>query len=215
MLLALPALRTRRPHRQPAASPSSLSAPSTALRARRRHQCLRSRIAAAPRTCPAAACNQAGSACHCGWPPIAVDGGAVAHSDACGHCSVWQPSRLHRSRFIPPDRSRAKASRRWSADGWLLWRRGSTLAPAGGLLTPSYGASQAGVVLRYRLAPGSALRPAAYLRATAALNGSRETRGGAGPVAAADSAPADVAAGRGAVHQPCPAAAWSVRQPSP
>jgi hypothetical protein len=76
--------------------------------------------------------------------------------------------------FYPAGSEPRQGASRWSADGWLLWRRGSKLAPAGGLLTPSYGASQAGVVLRYRLAPGSALRPAAYLRATAALNGSRE-----------------------------------------
>ena len=64
--------------------------------------------------------------------------------------------------------------KRWSADGWILWRRGSLGAATGGLLTPSYGASQAGAVVRYRLAPASAMRPAAYLRATAALNGSNE-----------------------------------------
>lgn len=64
--------------------------------------------------------------------------------------------------------------KRWSADGWILWRRGSTGASSGALLTPSYGASQAGAVVRYRLAPSSALRPAAYLRTTAALNGSSE-----------------------------------------
>ncbi len=64
--------------------------------------------------------------------------------------------------------------RRWSADGWILWRRGSVGAATGTLLTPSYGASQAGAVMRYRLAPDSALRPAAYLRTTAALNGSSE-----------------------------------------
>jgi len=63
---------------------------------------------------------------------------------------------------------------RWSLDSWVLWRRGSTSAPSGGLLIPSYGASQAGAVLRYQLAPGSALRPNAYLRTTAALNGSNE-----------------------------------------
>ena len=63
---------------------------------------------------------------------------------------------------------------RWSLDSWVLWRRGSNTAPSGGLLIPSYGASQAGAVLRYRLAPGSDLRPNAYLRATAALNGSSE-----------------------------------------
>ena len=45
---------------------------------------------------------------------------------------------------------------RWSVDSWVLWRRGSNAAPSGGLLIPSYGASQAGAVLRFRLAPGSA-----------------------------------------------------------
>ncbi len=39
---------------------------------------------------------------------------------------------------------------------------------------PTYGGSQAGAVLRYRLAPGNAHRPTAYLRASAALNGSGE-----------------------------------------
>ena len=63
---------------------------------------------------------------------------------------------------------------RWSLDSWVLWRRGSTSAPSGGLLIPSYGASQAGAVLRFQLAPGSAMRPNAYLRTTAALNGSNE-----------------------------------------
>lgn len=63
---------------------------------------------------------------------------------------------------------------RWSLDSWVLWRRGSNAAPSGGLLIPSYGASQAGAVLRFRLAPGSSLRPNAYLRTTAALNGSSE-----------------------------------------
>lgn len=64
--------------------------------------------------------------------------------------------------------------KRWSVDSWVLWRRGSVAAATGGLLTPSYGASQAGAVVRYRLAPSSGLRPAAYLRTTAALNGSSE-----------------------------------------
>ena len=64
--------------------------------------------------------------------------------------------------------------KRWSVDSWVLWRRGSVAASTGGLLTPSYGASQAGAVVRYRLAPSSGLRPAAYLRTTAALNGSSE-----------------------------------------
>lgn len=76
--------------------------------------------------------------------------------------------------FYPAGQEPLANPRRWSADAWMLWRRGSTGAPVGGLLTPSYGASQAGVVLRYRLAPESGHRPAAYLRATAALNGSNE-----------------------------------------
>ncbi len=62
---------------------------------------------------------------------------------------------------------------RWSADSWLLLRRGN--GPAGlAAIGGSYGASQAGAVLRYRLAPSNPHRPAAYLRVTAALNGTRE-----------------------------------------
>jgi hypothetical protein len=62
---------------------------------------------------------------------------------------------------------------RWSADGWLLLRRDSAGPLAAG--EPSYGRSQAGGVLRYRLAPASGHRPVAYARATRALAGPRET----------------------------------------
>ncbi len=58
---------------------------------------------------------------------------------------------------------------RWSGDGWLLWRQDSAALPLGGFAPASYGASQAGAVLRYRLAPGSANQPLAYLRITSAL----------------------------------------------
>jgi hypothetical protein len=58
---------------------------------------------------------------------------------------------------------------RWSGDGWLLWRRDGAGPIGGGFAPSSYGASQAGAVLRYRLAPSSAHRPAIYLRATSAL----------------------------------------------
>lgn len=68
---------------------------------------------------------------------------------------------------------RAEASR-WSGDAWLLLRRGGTVSLASGPGFATYGASQAGAVLRYRLVPDSGHRPAAYLRATAALNGSGE-----------------------------------------
>jgi len=64
---------------------------------------------------------------------------------------------------------------RWSADGWVFLRRGGSLVTfprvtGGG----TYGASQAGAVLRYRIDPDSAHRPTAYLRGAGALNGTRE-----------------------------------------
>lgn len=58
---------------------------------------------------------------------------------------------------------------RWSLDSWALWREGSGSALAGQGRLPTYGASQAGAVLRYRLAPGSAHDPQAYVRAYRAL----------------------------------------------
>ena len=61
---------------------------------------------------------------------------------------------------------------RWSADTWVLARRESPFPPASG--RPVYGGSQAGAVLRYRLAPESAYRPMAYLRANTALGAIRE-----------------------------------------
>lgn len=62
---------------------------------------------------------------------------------------------------------------RWSADGWLLVRSGSGAADASGAL-PSYGGSQAGAVLRYRLSPGEPHGAALYLRGSAALAGPRD-----------------------------------------
>ncbi len=63
---------------------------------------------------------------------------------------------------------------RWSADGWLLLRQGGAGSSPAGALLPSLGASQVGGVVRYRLQPGSAHRPALYLRASSAL---RQPRG--------------------------------------
>jgi hypothetical protein len=67
----------------------------------------------------------------------------------------------------------ASTDKRWSVDGWLLLRRGGEALTTGGLAPPSYGASQAGAVVRYRLAPSSSHRPAAYLRVTSALQAPR------------------------------------------
>lgn len=66
------------------------------------------------------------------------------------------------------------SGRRWSADSWLLLRKGGNVSLASGFAPATYGASQFGAVLRYRLSPRSGHRPSAYLRTTAALNGSQE-----------------------------------------
>jgi len=81
--------------------------------------------------------------------------------------------------FYPAGREPDQA-RRWSADAWLMLRRGGA-SPAFAANAPStYGASQAGAVVRYRLAPSSNHRPAAYLRTTAAIDGPREREVAAG-----------------------------------
>jgi hypothetical protein len=71
----------------------------------------------------------------------------------------------------PPDGSR------WSADSWLLLRQDETAPLAAG--QPTYGRSQAGAVLRYRL-NDSRYRPQLYLRGSAALAGPREHEAAAG-----------------------------------
>ena len=70
-------------------------------------------------------------------------------------------------------------SRRWSGDAWLLVRRGSGgLAAASGF--PAYGASQAGGVIRFALAPASPHAPQAYLRVSRAIGGFDESELAAG-----------------------------------
>lgn len=75
--------------------------------------------------------------------------------------------------YLPAARTEAV---RWSADGWILWRQGGNGfnlpgagLPGASLPAGAYGSSQAGAVLRYRLAPASAMRPTLYLRATSGL----------------------------------------------
>ena len=58
---------------------------------------------------------------------------------------------------------------RWSLDAWAFWRQGSNAAPISQGRVPIYGASQAGAVLQYRLAPGRARDPRLYARAYRAL----------------------------------------------
>jgi hypothetical protein len=79
-------------------------------------------------------------------------------------------------RFELPAPSARTSISRWSADGWLLLRRDGAPGVSGPILAgrPGYGRSQAGAVVRYDLAPGSAARPRVHLRVAAALAGSRE-----------------------------------------
>jgi hypothetical protein len=69
---------------------------------------------------------------------------------------------------------------RWSLDAWAFWRQGSgsSLAASGQL--PSYGASQAGAILRYELAPSGTVRPRAYVRGYSSLVGNTEQELAAG-----------------------------------
>ena len=79
----------------------------------------------------------------------------------------------------PPATLATTAAPRWSGDGWLLVRRGSGgLAAASGF--PAYGASQAGGVIRYALAPDSPHSPQAYLRLSRAIGGFDESEAAAG-----------------------------------
>lgn len=67
---------------------------------------------------------------------------------------------------------------RWAADGWALLRRDTTAALASG--RSSYGASQAGMVLRYRVMPRNGHRPEVYARISQALGGAQEVEGALG-----------------------------------
>jgi hypothetical protein len=108
--------------------------------------------------------------------------------------------------------------RRWSADGWLLVRQDSAHPLAAG--EPSYGRSQAGAVLRYRLAPASGHRPVAYARVTRALAGPAETEAAVGlaarPIAALPlSVAGEVRAYDGAGRREVRAAAFAVTELPP
>jgi hypothetical protein len=66
---------------------------------------------------------------------------------------------------------------RWSASAWLLVRReaNDTAPPLNPLSGPSYGASQAGAIIAWSLAPSSGHRPALYGRVAGALRGVADT----------------------------------------
>ncbi len=117
----------------------------------------------APQEAPLADQAPAASEAEALQPRIAVAG---------GHQLLWLAATALLP--LPPlGIQTASPTRRWSGDGWLLLRGGNgTIAP--GPTYGNYGASQAGAVIRYRLDPRDVRKSSAYLRATAALNGTRE-----------------------------------------
>ncbi len=71
-------------------------------------------------------------------------------------------------------------AKRWSVEGWVLYRPDSGGPLSSGTFAPGYGASQAGAVLRYTLAPESSRKPQAYVRVTQAIAEPRETESALG-----------------------------------
>lgn len=61
---------------------------------------------------------------------------------------------------------------RWSGYAWLFLREDGPTSQLAG--EPSYGRSQTGAVIRFKLVPASAHRPLAYVRGNAALAGAEE-----------------------------------------
>ncbi len=106
---------------------------------------------------------------------IEVNGGPVVSSPSSARSvpdmaalSGPQPYQLAPGHDITSEQGPA---RRWSGDAWLLLRDGSGRAPppSAGPLPASYGASQAGAVLRFALVPDTPTRLTAHLRASKAL----------------------------------------------
>lgn len=80
----------------------------------------------------------------------------------------------------PPAGALPTKTDRWSLDAWAFWRDGSNVSLASAARTPTYGASQAGAVLNFRLAPDSSRDPRAYARIYRALIDQGETEIAAG-----------------------------------
>lgn len=99
---------------------------------------------------------------------------------ALGHSLLWMAgmAELPMPRSIAtwmdrkPDARPAREALRqrpWRVDAWLLLREAGTPTLGSGARPASYGASQAGAVIAYRLAPSSRHDPAIYARASKAL----------------------------------------------
>lgn len=77
-------------------------------------------------------------------------------------------------------RSGPSRADRWAADAWLLVRQGGSGPLLASVDPASYGSNQIGAVVRYSLAPSSALQPQAYARASKALVPGGESEAAAG-----------------------------------
>lgn len=117
--------------------------------------------------------------------PTASDQTGVAerHRTAASHSLLWLAAMAHVP--IPAEiaeridrdashKDRSKRSSRFSADAWLFLRQGRGDPLSVGPQAASYGRSQAGGVVRYRLRPSSKHAPAAFLRATRSLSGEKQ-----------------------------------------
>jgi hypothetical protein len=95
----------------------------------------------------------------------------AAASSAAGAPAKDHPPGTVSPPFLPAPLapSRTAAGGRWSLDAWAFWREGSDAVPVSQGRVPIYGASQAGAVLQYRLAPSSGRDPRLYARAYRAL----------------------------------------------
>ncbi len=122
--------------------------------------------------------------------PAATDEVFAADRRSLGHSLLWMarmsklPLPQAAAQWLDAP-SRKAGSPRWRdnplrIDAWLFLREGDTAATAGGVLPATYGASQAGAVIAYRLAPESKRDPAAYLRASKALAGPGNTEAAVG-----------------------------------
>ena len=108
---------------------------------------------------------------------VMIDGGTPS-----GHQAMWLAAMSHMPVPVFADHSWVGATLprhqqpegqsdpdRWSVDAWAFWRQGSDAALASQGRAPTYGASQAGAVLNYRLAPSAKRDPRAYVRVYRAL----------------------------------------------
>ncbi len=88
--------------------------------------------------------------------------------------TVSQPAKRNDLSRPNSVRGASKRDKRWSFDGWAFFRSQDGLPTAAGVLAPSYGGSQVGAVMRYRLDPHSSYKPVAYARVTKAISQGEE-----------------------------------------